>query len=103
MKLWMYVVPSGLVVLGIWVGTLSGLHNEDVTLFGLTVPGQVARGIGLILALAASVLGFALYGSTLPPNEAEQRIERDRQLWRERKPAERERVVRHSQAASETM
>jgi hypothetical protein len=53
----------------IW-GTSS---SDEVTLLGVTFHPRLAKGVGLIAMLLSAITMLALFGSSLPPNEAERR------------------------------
>jgi hypothetical protein len=55
----------------IW-GTSS---SDEVTLLGVTFHPRIAKSVGLITMLLSVITILALFGSSLPPNEAERRRE----------------------------
>jgi len=66
MKL-MYVVALGVFLIGLAFLSFSTASGEEVNLFGLLVPSQILRGIGIIMIIFSAITFAAAFGGMGAP------------------------------------
>ena len=66
MKL-MYVVALGVFLIGLAFLSFSTASGEEVNLFGLLVPSQILRGIGIIMIIFSAITFVAAFGGVGAP------------------------------------
>jgi hypothetical protein len=71
----MYVVALSVFLLGLAFLTYSTASGEEANIFGLIVPSQILRGLGVIMMIFSVITFLAAYGGMQapPPREKPQR------------------------------
>jgi hypothetical protein len=72
-----YILPLVIFALGIGMVVFSASADARIPLFGLHLPVQVVRGVGLIFFIFSAIAFLAAYGSTLPPRRNSTAIAKD--------------------------
>ena len=70
-----YLVTALAFALGLGFLVWGTSISDAVTLLGITFHPRLAKGVGLLTVLLSVITMLALFGSSLPPNEAERRRE----------------------------
>jgi len=70
-----YLITTLAFALGLGFLILGTSSSDEVTLLGVTFHPHIAKSVGLITMLLSTITFLALFGSLLPPNEAERRKE----------------------------
>jgi hypothetical protein len=81
-----YLTVATLFALGVGLITFGAMSDAEMTLRGITVHARLAKPFGLITTLGSIITFLALYGSSLPPTQAERRLEAIRALRRGEQP-----------------
>jgi hypothetical protein len=80
---------AALFALGVGLITFGATSNTEATVWGMTFHARLAKAFGLITTLGNIITFLAMYGSSLPPNRAERRLEATRALRRGEQPMRR--------------
>jgi hypothetical protein len=75
-----HLAIAALFALGVGLIAFGTTSNAEATLWGITVHARLAVGFGLLTTLGSIITFLVMYGSSLPPNQAERRLEATRVL-----------------------
>ena len=70
-----YLIIAVLFALGVGLITFGVTSNAEATWWGITFHARLANGLGLITTAASILTILIMYGSSLPPNQAERRLQ----------------------------
>ena len=68
-----YLTAAALLTLGVGLITFGATSSAEAVLWGVTFHARLAKAFGLIITLGSLVTFLVIYGSSLPPNQAERR------------------------------
>lgn len=84
-----YLTIAALFALGVGLIAFGITSNAEAALWGVTFHARLARGFGLLAILGSIITFLVMYGSSLPPDQAERRREATRALRRGEHPMRR--------------